>query len=309
MISKILILSVALLLQGCATSPKTDALLKDHSGIAEYAKIKEVPFIKQTKNHCGPASLAMILEYNNRTVDLKELSSQMVTPKARGTYATDLITAVRRQGMIAIKINDLKSLLTEVSAGNPVLVFQNVGLSFMPKWHYAVVVGHDLDGPDVILHSGENKFKKTDMRFFERTWSMTDYWAIVVIPPGKLAASVSDLGHTEGISGLEQVRKLVEAKIAYEAVLKKWPQSLPALIGMGNVLYAKEEYPRSVRYLKRAALYHPQSGEVWHNLATAQGAAGQFADAKVSARKALGLVEGITKSNFKKSLAPFLSLK
>lgn len=309
MISKILILLVALLLQGCATSPKTDALLKDHAGIAENAKLKDVPFIKQSKNHCGPASLAMILEFNKRNVDLKELSSQMMTPAARGTYATDLVTAVRRQGMIAIRINDLKSLLTEVSAGNPVLVFQNMGFGFMPKWHYAVVVGHDLDGPDIILHSGKKKFKKMDMRFFERTWSMTDYWGIVVIAPGKLAASVSDLGHTLGISGLEQVKKLVEAKISYEAVLKKWPESLPALIGMGNVLYAKEEFPRSVRYLKKAALYHPNSGEVWHNLATAQGAAGQFADAKESALKALNLVEGIEKVHFKKSLAPFLSLK
>lgn len=309
MISKILLLSVALLLQGCATSPKTDALLKDRTGVDEYVKIKSVPFIKQSENHCGPASLAMILQYNKLDVDLKQLSSQMITPAARGTYATDLITAVRRQGMVAIRINDLKSLLTEVSAGNPVLVFQNLGFSFMPRWHYAVVVGHDLDGPDVILHSGKKKFLKTDMRFFERTWSMTDYWGIVVLPPGKLAASVNDLGHTEGISGLEQVRKLVEAKIAYEAVLKKWPQSLPALIGMGNVLYAKEEYPRSVRYLKKAALFHPKSGEVWHNLATAQGAAGQFADAKISAFKALELVEGIEKVHFKKSLAPFLSLK
>lgn len=309
MISKILFLSVALLLQGCATSPKTDALLKDHSGIADSSKLTTVPFIKQSKNHCGPASLAMLLEYNNRKVDLGVLSSQMMTPAAQGTYAIDLITAVRRQGMIAIRVNDLKSLLTEISAGNPVLVFQNMGFGFMPKWHYAVVVGHDLDGPDVILHSGKKKFLKTDMRFFERTWKMADYWGIVVIEPGKLSASATDLGHTEGISGLEQVRKLVEAKKSYEAVLKKWPQSLPALIGLGNVLYAKEEYPRSVRYLKKAALYHPLSGEVWHNLATAQGAAGQFADAKESALKALKLVEGIEKVHFKKSLAPFLTLK
>lgn len=309
MISKILVLSVALLLQGCATSPKTDALLKDHSGLAESSKLSDVPFIKQSKNHCGPASLAMLLEYNNKKVSLDELSSQMITPAAHGTYATDLITAVRRQGMIAIRINDLKSLLTEVSAGNPVLVFQNMGFGFMPKWHYAVVVGHDLDGPDIILHSGRKKFLKTDMRFFERTWKLADYWGIVVLQPGKLAASVSDLGHTEGISGLEQVKKLVEAKISYEAVLKKWPQSLPALIGMGNVLYAKEEYPRSVRYLKKAALYHPSSGEVWHNLATAQGAAGQFADARESALKALKLVEGVERAHFKKSLEQFLTLK
>lgn len=284
---------MVIFLQSCATkTPITDQLVKDSSGLPTSIQIDSIPFIKQTQNHCGPASLAMILEAKKHPIDLEKLSAQMMTPGKEGTFTTDVISAVRRQGMVPIKIIDLKSLLTEISQGEPVLVFQNLGFSWYPNWHYAVALGFDLTGPDIILHSGEKKFQKMDMRMFERSWSLTNNWGLVVLQPGTLAATADDLEHVSGISGLEVLGKFEEAQLSYETVLKKWPQSLAALIGMGNVLYAKEDFQGSASYLIKATKHHPLSETAWHNLATAQGANGQLREARASALQAISVAKG-----------------
>lgn len=199
----IFIVLVVCLLQSCATkTPHTDNLVKESVGLPTSFQIDSVPFIKQTENHCGPASLAMILKDKKRPVNLEEVASQMMTPGKQGSFSTDVISTVRRQGMIPVKITDLQSLLTEISNRQPVLVFQNLGFSWYPRWHYAVALGYDLSGPDIILHSGKNKFYRTDMRMFERSWGLAGSWGIMVLKPGTLAMTVDDLGHVAGIRAL-----------------------------------------------------------------------------------------------------------
>lgn len=264
---------MALFLLSCASkTPRTEALLENRAGLPKSFQLDHIPFIQQTENHCGPASLAMMLESKQRPADLKVLAAQMITPGKKGSFSTDVISSVRRQGMVPVKITDLKSLLIEITAGQPVMVFQNLGFSWYPNWHYAVALGYDLDGPDIILHSGKNKFQKTDLRLFERSWSMANSWGLLVLVPGTLAATVDDLGHVAGISGLEEMGMLDEAQVSYEAVLMKWPQSLPALIGLGNVLYAKKDFRGSVAQLTKATKFHPLSTIARHNLTTAQAA-------------------------------------
>lgn len=299
---------MTLFLQSCATkTPRTDLLVKDYSGLPQSFQIASVPFIKQKENHCGPASLAMILAAKQRPVNLEELASQMITPGKQGTFSTDLITAVRRQGMVPVKITDLKALLTEISDSQPVLVFQNLGFSWYPNWHYAVALGYDLSGPDIILHSGENKFHRADMRMFERSWALANSWGLIVLVPGTLAATVDDLGHVAGISGLEALGKFEEARISYAAVLNKWPKSLSALIGMGNVLYAKKDFKGSVEHLTKATEFHPLSATARHNLAIALGAQGKVQAAKKNALHALTLVEKNQVIAFQESLREWIN--
>ena len=294
------------MLQACATkTPKTEQILKHHSGLPESSKIKNVPFINQEINHCGPATLAMVMKANHYDVGAKALAEQMFTPKSNGTFKMDMVSAVRRQGMLGVSVKDLKDLLTEIQAGHPVIVFQNLGFDWMPNWHYAVAIGYDLDGPDIYLHSGDDKNKKVDLRYFERSWAKGGHWGLVVLPPGSLTASSDDLAHAEAISGLEQVGKIDEAEVSYQAVLVKWPKSLPALIGMGNVLYAKKDFLGSVDYLTKATQYHPTSSAAWHNLANAQGAAGKLQDARLSAKKAISLASESETHLYQESLKEF----
>ncbi|MNK99810.1 hypothetical protein D3C87_1202250 [compost metagenome] len=195
-----------------------------------------------------------------------------------------MVSASRRQGMMAIPIQDFSNLLNEVAAGNPVIVFENLSVSWLPQWHYAVVFGYDLQEEKVLMHSGSEAFKRWDFRKFERSWQLGDYWGLLVLPPGKLSVTANELAHLKAAAALEQVGKVGEAGLSYQAILKRWPQSLGGLIGAGNVSYQEKDFIKSSEALLLATKYHPQSSAAWHNLSVAQRALGQIKKSQVSAQ-------------------------
>lgn len=305
--TKSLILLVALLFVSCATSTKqTDRLVKKHDSLPEKSLLQGVPLIQQARNHCGPATMTMVLRYEGIDASLDEVTSQLFTEKMEGSFQTDMLSTARRHGMITISITNMTALIKEVSEGHPVIVFQNLGLTWSPRWHYAVVTGHDFNGPDIFLHTGNEKNVKTDMRFFERTWKLGNYWGLLVLKPNQLSETGSEKDHLEAANLLESSGKIDEAFIAYKTILKKWPNNLVALIGLGNVTYSKKQFTKSAEYLETATKLHPDSALAWHNLATAQGAAGQKAKAKKSAKKALELADEATRESFEGSLNSWL---
>ena len=144
------------------------------------------------------------------------------------------------------------------------------------------------------------------MRFFERSWNLAGNWGIVVLPPGKLSATGTELAHSSSTSGLERMGKIAEAKISYDSILVRWPKSLPALIGLGNVHFAEKNLKRSINYLKQATKFHPKSSIAWHNLAFVQGEAGKMNLAKLNAKRALRLANPAEKLVFMENLKDYL---
>ena len=275
---------ILILTAGCAAKTvQVDRLLRTPLPISEQQEIVGVPFIEQSAGHCGPATLAMTMAWAGQPADINLLVSQVYTPGMQGSLQTDMLTASRRNGMMAIPIQGFSSLLTEVSAGNPVIVFENLAVSWLPQWHYAVVFGYDLPKEIVLMHSGPEAFKKWDLRKFERSWQLGDYWGLLVLPPGKLSATASELDHLKAAAALEQVGKNLAAGISYQAILSRWPQSLGALIGSANVSYAAKDYAKSVESLLLATKYHPESAAAWNNLSVAQLALGQKKKSEASA--------------------------
>ena len=102
----------------------------------------------------------------------------------------------------------LDALVAEVLAGHPVIVLQNLGLSWYPVWHYAVVIGVDPARDHLILHSGQTANKRNPARVFARTWARSGFWAMVVLPPGGLPASLDETGCLRAVSAMEKTRPL-----------------------------------------------------------------------------------------------------
>ena len=294
-------LGVTLVLSACATPAKqTESFLKLPRNIPEMHQIQDVPFIQQTENFCGPASLAMMMNWAGHPVSVSELGSQMYTPGKKGTLQSDILSASRRQGMLAVPVKGISALLNELAAGHPVLVLQNLGFSWFPKWHYAVALGYDLTDPILLLHSGPESSQKMDLRQFEQTWALADYWGVAVLPPKSLSATASDLAHAGAAAALEQIGKASEAEEIYRNILKRWPGSLSALIGLGNTRYAAKDYQASVYFLNEATQKHPLSAVAWHNLAIAQGAAAQLVSSKSSVFKDSASTDSVAKNTHAK---------
>lgn len=268
--NRALLLTLCILTSGCATRAiQTEALLKAPPPIPAQKEIPDVPYIEQSESYCGPATLTMALRFAGKQVTIEELGKEMYTPKMKGTLQQDMISAGRRHGMMAVPIENLDSLLKEIDAGHPVIVFENLLFNWYPQWHYAIVYGYDLPQREVIMHSGPEKGKRWALDRFERSWMYSGYWGLVVLNPGELSATAGELAHLNAAAGLEKIGQSDAAEKSYMGMLKKWPQSLGALIGLGNVTFQRKDYKASVQYLKLATQYHPSSVVARHNLEVA----------------------------------------
>ena len=124
---------------------------------------------------------------------------------------------------------------------------------------------------EIIMHSGQTAFERVDLRNFEHSWALGDYWGLVVLPAGSLAPAANEEAHIAAALGLEQAEKSVEAESSYRTILKKWPTSLESLIGLANLVYENGRLEEAVQLLRRAVQSHPESEEARYNLKIAEG--------------------------------------
>ena len=281
-------LILATAIWGCAgTLPRQWSL--PFNGIPERHRISSVPFFPQTEYQCGPASLAMTLVWSGVSTDPEQLAGSVYTPSLKGSLQPAMIGAARRHGRVAYVISSPEELLTEVAAGYPVIVLQNLGLSWVPVWHYAVVIGYDADSGVVTLHSGETNSKEISLRVFDNTWSRSSYWGLLTLPPDRLPATASETGYTEAVLGLEKARRWPEAIMGYRTALKKWSSNLNARMGIGNSYYAMGDLPSAEQSFSEATLQFPTEGAAFNNLAQVLFEQGKKKAALTAAEKAVSM--------------------
>jgi hypothetical protein len=217
------------------------------------------------------------------------LSEQVYSPALKGSLQPALVAGTRRHGRIAYEIAGPDALWREVAAGHPVIVLQNLGLSWHPVWHYAVVMGYDLPRQRVALRSGQTARKPMPYRLFDRTWARANRWALVVLPPSQLPATAAETPFVAAVVGLEKARQWPAAVTAYRTALARWPNSLAARMGIGNSQYAMGNLAAAEAAFREAAALHPGAGAAYNNLAQALMAQGRGRQALQAARKAVAL--------------------
>ena len=286
------LLAGALLVAGCA-APGVGPVVESPGDLPPEARVADVPFVAQEKYYCGPASLAMTLAWSGLPVDQETLADQVYTPGKTGALRTDMVTAARRRGRLAVALptkaapadGALRALLAEVAAGHPVIVFQNLGLNGVPQWHFAIVTGYDLTAGEIVLHSGKTAAKRRALDSFARTWARGDRWALAVLPPDRLPKTPDFDAVMQAARGLERADRNAAAAQAYAAILARWPAAYAARIGHGNALYALNRYAEAAAVLHAATERRPDAPEAWNNLAYAKAARGRLEAALAAARK------------------------
>ncbi|MHB8549704.1 MAG: PA2778 family cysteine peptidase [Acidiferrobacterales bacterium] len=249
-----------------------------------------VPFFPQKAYQCGPASLAMALNWAGVKVKPDQLAPEVYLPKRRGSLQIELVAAARRNGRVAYVIRPgLPSLLTELGAGNPVVILENLGLNWYPVWHYAVAVDVNVAADEIVLRSGDIARQKMPLGLFERTWARSGDWGLLVLPPDRLPATADKRRYLRAVAGLERVRHFRVARVAYATALRRWPDSLVARIGLGNSCYALTDLAGAEDAYRKAALLHPGSGIAYNNLAQTLADEGRLAAAAKAAHHAVTL--------------------
>lgn len=290
MILKCFILAFALLLSACAATGVRE--VTQNLQLPRKHELTQTPFFPQTLYHCGPAALATALNAINVKVSPDQLVPEVYIPSRKGSLQIEMLAAARRHGALAVKIEpELGAVLKEIAAGNVVLVMQNLGLSWAPSWHYAVVVGYDLDKELIWLRSGTFERFEMSLSAFQRTWARSKYWAFVALKPGQLPASGGVDAVISALVTYEKNAGAAKAMVAYAAAAKRWPSNLVLLTGLGNSAFVIGDLTSAASAFREAISAHPDSAVAHNNLANVLLAQGDVLAAKESAEKAMRLAD------------------
>ena len=151
----------------------------------------DVPFVKQSPEGCGAASLAMVMQYwqtqkrldNTENSDAEHILRELHSPQGHGIYASAMESYLKRQGYRTFAFSgtwdDLKDHLAK---GRPLIVaLKPFGSGkFL---HYVVVAGIDEQQSLVMFNDpAGRKLTKLDRKSFEKEWDASKKWTLLALP-------------------------------------------------------------------------------------------------------------------------------
>ena len=248
-------------LAGCTTSKLLEE--KQHA-----VEIDGVPFFAQERYQCGPAALATVLVYGGVDTSPEILVPQVYIPERKGSFQAELMAATRSAERFPYElVGGLDAMLAEIDAGNPVLVMQNLGLSWLPKWHYAVVIGYDPVSDEILLRSGTEPRHKESTRRFLYSWQRADYWAMVILRPGQLPATAAADAYLNMLSASEGRVSAANLELSMAAAIGAFPGSADLQFAGGNEARLRNDPITAARRYRAALALNPKHAGALNNYA------------------------------------------
>ncbi|MEY4747921.1 MAG: hypothetical protein RIQ60_135 [Pseudomonadota bacterium] len=264
-------------------------------------ELPRVPFVPLTDaaqaRHCGPQALASTLQAAGLPGQVQTLAQAVYLPARGGSLQIEMLAAARRAGALAVPSSrTLQGLMAELDAGHPVLVLQNLGLNWLPRWissalaawHYAVLIGYDRASREFILHSGNLAGQRLAWSTFEYTWARSDYWGAVVLAPGDLPVASTREQVLQAALDFERSAPPAAQVTVWRSVAARWPDELLADLGLAGALQADGQVREAADWLQARAPAL-DSAVAWNNLALLQMELGRWAEARDAVTRALTL--------------------
>ncbi|MDW7709890.1 MAG: PA2778 family cysteine peptidase [Deferrisomatales bacterium] len=253
------------------------------------ARVEGVPVLVQTEDHCGPTSLASLLAWAGHPETPEALAPLVYLPGRSGTLPIDLPREVRARGLLAYRVRPhFEALLAEAGAGHPVLLLENRGLGWLPRWHYSVLTGYDLSEGIAVLHAGGPAPEGVALGRLRRTWERGGAFGLLALPPGRLPAGDDREGILESLADLEEGGHALQAGAGYEAFARRWAGDWRGTFGLGNARYAVGDLPGAEDAFRRSHAVGSGRPEPLNNLALLLAQAGRAGEARVLAERAVG---------------------
>ncbi|WP_291831658.1 PA2778 family cysteine peptidase [Marinobacter sp.] len=232
--------------------------------------LDNVPFYPQEKYQCGPASLATMLNTQGLATDPDILKELVYLPGRQGSLQVEMVAGARSHDMVVYPLaTNIDAVLSEVTAGNPVLVMQNLRFNWWPQWHFAVVVGYDSDKEVLILNTDTRRHYRMPYKTFHATWDRASRWAMVILPPDKLPETAETLPYLRAAHDLEITGHTLAAQKAYETAEHRWPDQPAPIMAQGNLAYDQHKPATAAAHFLRVVNRFPDFPEGWNNLAYA----------------------------------------
>lgn len=291
---KVGIFASLFILIGCSTPPQTLEITEQPpTNIPSTANIEGVPFYAQQEFYCGPTTLAEVFEYNGVIKTPDQIAPQLFIPDRQGSLQLEMIAAIRQQGFLAYTSHgSLLQLMTLVQHNIPVIVLQNLGLSWYPIWHYSVVKGYDLNTKEFILHSADIENRRVQMKVFERTWQRANFWFVSALLPSQHISTLDDFTYISAAQDLISTGKGPEAIPFLEQAIKIWPENWLSYFLLGNYYLEhsdtnKKNSVKAIEWFEKGMFYGQKQSHYLNNFAYAKFKNGEITQANTLINQAL----------------------
>lgn len=181
-----LLLTIVCFLTAAGFSAHAQETDKDKAGIW-----LDVPFIKQTVEGCGSASIAMLLQYWSahgkqiapEHMDTDAIQKRLYSRKGHGIYASDLEKYLRESNFRIFALRgEWSDLRGQLSKGRPLILSIEPGSSHAPL-HYVVATGIDWQRDAVFVNDpARGKLLRIERAEFEKEWQATKNYLLLAVP-------------------------------------------------------------------------------------------------------------------------------
>jgi ABC-type bacteriocin/lantibiotic exporter with double-glycine peptidase domain len=151
----------------------------------------DIPFVQQSREGCGAASLAMVMQYwqkqqgktSSQTSDAGYIMKQLHSPEGHGIYASTMEAYLTDHGYRTFAFQGKWADLREhLQKGRPLIVALKPA-DWANALHYVVVAGIDSDRSLVMFNDpAGRKLTKLDRKTFEKEWDATGHWTLLALP-------------------------------------------------------------------------------------------------------------------------------
>jgi ABC-type bacteriocin/lantibiotic exporter with double-glycine peptidase domain len=151
----------------------------------------DVPFVKQTVEGCGSASIAMLLQYWSAhgmraaegRADAMAIQKELYSRKGHGIFASDMERYLRQSGFREFAVRgEWGDLRQHLRQGRPLIISIQPGGTKAPL-HYVVVTGMDWQREAVFINDpARGKLLRVERQEFEKEWLAAKNWMLLAVP-------------------------------------------------------------------------------------------------------------------------------
>lgn len=162
----------------------------------------DVPFLRQTEEGCGSASIAMVLRYwaahkaeiDPSTADPDRIQNRLFSRKAGGIFASAMEKYFRDAGFDTFALRgNWDDLREHLAQGRPLIAGLRPRRN-APALHYVVVVGLDAKSSAVLVNDpARGPLLRIERAEFASEWSAVNNWVLLAVPHGESKAQSSQL--------------------------------------------------------------------------------------------------------------------
>jgi ABC-type bacteriocin/lantibiotic exporter with double-glycine peptidase domain len=151
----------------------------------------DVPFVAQSRDGCGSASISMVMQYWAKkegaarppSADVQAIQAKLFSSRDGGISTSAMEDYFRKSGYRVFAVpGSWDDLAHHIQLGRPLIVGLAASGPLGPL-HYVVVVGIDVARGFVFVNDpAQQKMQRLSRQGFESEWSHTHNWTLLALP-------------------------------------------------------------------------------------------------------------------------------